>query len=207
METIRELIAEEDPDVEVLELDESPGSGRGDNYTSMLYRLGVKGRRRSSNEIWEKSIIYKVLPESKERRDAYKSELLFTNEVVFYTKVWPALMELQSAGRRVFDGVAKVYIAKPDLIAMEDLKAKGFKMADRTKGLQVDKLKAVLKALAGFHALSLTLRDLRYIIIIFPTRSHRLNSNTNYNEFRLRLNIKGQKLLRGYQAVPIPGNR
>ncbi|XP_058798163.1 uncharacterized protein LOC131668212 isoform X2 [Phymastichus coffea] len=161
LEMIRELIAEEDPDVEVLELDESPGSGRGDNYTSMLYRLGVKGRRRSNSEPWEKSIIYKVLPDSKELRDAYKNELLFMNEVVFYTKVWPALMDLQSNGRRVFDGLAKVYIAKPDLIAMEDLKAKGFKMADRKKGLQVDKLKAVLKALAGFHALSLTLRESR----------------------------------------------
>lgn len=150
-------------------MDEAMGSGRGDNYTSMLYRLSVKGRKHGPAEEeqpWERSIIYKVLPESQERRDAFKSELLFRNEVVFYTKVWPALMELQTEGKVVFNGVAKIYIARDDLIAMEDLRAKGFKMSDRRKGLQVDKLKHVLKALAGFHALSLTLKDLRYIQFI-----------------------------------------
>ncbi|XP_001605555.2 uncharacterized protein LOC100121953 [Nasonia vitripennis] len=164
LDTIRKLIAAEEPDVEILSMDEALGSGRGDNYTSMLYRLSVKGRKRGpagEEQPWERSIIYKVLPESQERRDAFKSELLFRNEVVFYTKVWPALMELQTEGKVVFNGVAKIYIARDDLIAMEDLRAKGFKMADRRKGLQVDKLKHVLKALAGFHALSLTLKDLR----------------------------------------------
>jgi hypothetical protein len=165
LDTIRELVAKEEPDVEITSLEEAPGSGRGDNYTSMLYRLSVKGHKSSgaADKVpWERSIIYKVLPESKEHREAFKSELLFRNEVVFYTRVWPALAALQAGGRAVFEGVAKVYVARAELIAMEDLRAKGFKMADRRKGLQVDKLKRVLKALAGFHALSLTLKDLRY---------------------------------------------
>lgn len=169
LESIRELIAAEEPDVEILSSDETPGSGRGDNYCSMLYRTEVKGHKRCPGggyEPWKRSIIYKVLPESKERREAFKSEVLFRNEVVFYTKVWPALQELQRPDRIVFDGVAKIYIAKDDLIAMEDLRARGFTMADRRKGLQVDKLKQVLKALAGFHALSLTLRDLRYHLLL-----------------------------------------
>ncbi|XP_011497318.1 PREDICTED: uncharacterized protein LOC105361757 isoform X2 [Ceratosolen solmsi marchali] len=164
LDSIRELIAKEEPEVEITSLEEAPGSGRGDNYTSMLYRLSVKGRKfiePGDHVPWERSIIYKVLPESKERREAFKSELLFRNEVVFYTRVWPALAELQANGRTVFEGVAKVYVARAELIAMEDLRAKGFKMADRRQGLKVDKLKRVLKALAGFHALSLTLKDLR----------------------------------------------
>ncbi|XP_014206607.1 uncharacterized protein LOC106638092 [Copidosoma floridanum] len=165
LEAIRELISAEEPDVLVQEVEEEPGSGRGDNYTSMLYRLKVKGLKRLANnggdEPWERSMIYKVLPESREQRDFFKSETLFRNEVVFYTKVWPVMAELQTGGRTVFTGVAKVYMARDDLIAMEDLRARGFKMADRRKGLQVEKLKRVLKALAGFHALSLTLRDLR----------------------------------------------
>ncbi|XP_015592133.1 uncharacterized protein LOC107266306 [Cephus cinctus] len=164
LDSAQELLGKDETDVEITDLEEEPGSGRGDNYTSILYRVSVKGlktMRTGEKVAWERAIIYKALPQSREHREAFKSEALFKNEVVFYTKVWPALDELQSDGKRVFGGVAKVYIAKEDIIAMEDLRERGFKMADRTQGLQVESLKQVLKALAGFHALSLTLHDLR----------------------------------------------
>lgn len=164
LDDVRELITRDEPDVEITSLDEEPGSGRGDNYTSMLYRVRAKGRKQSKGEDWSKyecAIIYKILPESKKRREAFKSELLFRNEVAFYKYVWPALDRLQSSGRRVFSGVPRIYAARADLIAMEDLRVRGFKMADRRKGLEVENLRLVLKALAGFHALSLTLRESR----------------------------------------------
>lgn len=168
-EFMRDLISKDDPDVEITSLDEEPGSGRGDNYTSMLYRMKVNGRKRLKSGQWipwSTAIIYKVLPESKARRDEYKSELLFKNEVVFYNLVWPALNLLQT-GKKVFGGVAKTYVARSDLIAMEDLKIRGYVMADRRQGLELSRLKLVLKALAGFHALSLTLRDLKYYFFFF----------------------------------------
>lgn len=164
LEDVRELITKDEPDVEIINLDEEPGSGRGDNYTSMLYRVQAKGRKKLKNDEWIKyecAIIYKILPESKKHREAFKSELLFRNEVAFYKYVWPVLDRLQSNDRRVFGGVPKIYAARADLIAMEDLRERGFKMADRRKGLEVENLKLVLKALAGFHALSLTLKDSR----------------------------------------------
>lgn len=167
LESVRELITEDEPEVEITTLEEEPGSGRGDNYTSMLYRIRAKGRKQTVNGEWiscERAIIYKVLPQSRERREAFKSELLFRNEVAFYTNLWPALNKLQANGRKVFGGVAKIYAARIDLIAMEDLRVRGFKMADRRKGLQLDHLKRVLKALAGFHALSLTLRETRQVV-------------------------------------------
>ncbi|XP_076295629.1 uncharacterized protein LOC143216455 [Lasioglossum baleicum] len=168
LEAVRELIKKDEPDVEIHSLEEEPGSGRGDNYTSMLYRIRVKGQERRETTggtiewiDYERAIIYKVLPQSREHREAFKSELLFRNEVAFYTYVWPTLNKLQTDGRNVFNGVAKIYAARIDLIAMEDLREKGFKMADRRKGLELDHLKGALKALAGFHALSLTLRETR----------------------------------------------
>lgn len=162
LDDIHELIIKEEPNVEIDSLEEEPGSGRGDNYTSILYRVKVKGRKLLKNEeyiSYECAIIYKILPESKKYREAFKSELLFRNEVAFYKYVWPALNRLQSNGRRVFSGVPKIYAARADLIAMEDLRERGFKMADRRKGLEVENLETVLKALAGFHALSLTLKE------------------------------------------------
>ncbi|XP_053977718.1 uncharacterized protein LOC128875829 [Hylaeus volcanicus] len=164
LEAVRELITKDEPNVEITNLEEEPGSGRGDNYTSMLYRIRAKGRRQTENSEWinyECAIIYKVLPESREHREAFKSEQLFRNEVAFYTYVWPALNKLQTNHGKVFSGVAKIYAARFDLIVMEDLRERGFKMADRRKGLQLDHLKRALKALAGFHALSLTFRETR----------------------------------------------
>ncbi|XP_029671689.1 uncharacterized protein LOC115240591 [Formica exsecta] len=163
LDDVRELIIKNiDPDVEIYGLNEEPGSGRGDNYTSILYRIRAKGRKLLKKEEWinyECAIIYKILPESKKHREAFKSELLFRNEVVFYKHVWPALNKLQSNDRRVFSGVPKIYAARADLIAMEDLRERGFNMVDRRKGLEMENLKYVLKALAGFHALSLTLKE------------------------------------------------
>lgn len=168
LEAVRELITKEEPNVKINNVEEEHGSGRGDNYTSMLYRIRVKGQqqRDGTTDEWtnyERAIIYKVLPQSREHREAFKSELLFRNEVAFYTYVWPALNNLQINNKNVFNGVAKIYAARVDLIAMEDLREKGFKMADRRKGLQLDHLKRALKALAGFHALSLTLRETRQV--------------------------------------------
>ncbi|XP_012268814.2 uncharacterized protein LOC105693451 [Athalia rosae] len=165
LDTIKEIIAKDEPDVEIVSFEEEPGSGRGDNYTSMLYRLRVMGMKQQKNTTervkWQRAIIYKVLPDSRERREAFKSETLFRNEVAFYTRVWPALNALQSRGRRVFDGVARIYTAREDLIAMEDLRERGFQMGDRRVGLQLEQLQQTLSALAGFHALSLALKELR----------------------------------------------
>lgn len=101
------------------------------------------------------------MPDSRERREAFKSETLFRNEVAFYTRVWPALNNLQSRGDRVFDGVARIYVAREDLIAMEDLRERGFRMGDRREGLKLNQLRNTLAALAGFHALSIALKELR----------------------------------------------
>ncbi|KAG8362509.1 uncharacterized LOC105272791 [Fopius arisanus] len=178
---IGEVMKKYEPDVEILQMNEEPGTRRGDNYTSMLYRLRLNGRKRlKSGDCvpWETAIIYKVLPESQAHRDYYQSELLFKNEVVFYNHVWPIFKELQKDGREVFFGVAEVYVAQSDLIAMEDLKRKGYVMADRRKGLEMNRLKPVLKALAGFHALSLTLRNLR------PAIFDRFNDQSNPQSIR-----------------------
>lgn len=177
LEMVRDIIAKEESDVDVQSLEEETGSGRGDNYTSMLYRVRAKGRKQLTSEEsvpWERAIIYKVLPVSRARREAFKSEVLFRNEVAFYTHVWPALNKLQANGKKVFGGVAKIYVARGDLIAMEDFRERGYTMVDRRQGLEVHHLKLVLKALAGFHALSLTLRNTRY-----STDSRRFSSGSS----------------------------
>lgn len=74
------------------------GSKRGDNYTSMLYRIKLYG-----DNGWTKSLIYKCLPDNKQARSTYKSEILFNNEVTFYMKSLTALMEYQVSRYSVED--------------------------------------------------------------------------------------------------------
>ncbi|CAG5056973.1 unnamed protein product [Parnassius apollo] len=139
LEFLQDLLKEDYPDVVIQEFQGAPGTKRGDNYTSMVYRISLKGIRKkddeSTEEPWESSIIYKCLPESVMRREAFKSDELFCNEVAFYTKIWPTLIKFQSQWEKM-----------------------GFVMPDRRQGLTIEQSYFVLKHLSHFHALSLAMK-------------------------------------------------
>ncbi|XP_025410426.1 uncharacterized protein LOC112683561 [Sipha flava] len=144
-----------EPGVKIDSYESKLGSKRGDNYTSMLYRIKLFGERG-----WTKSLIYKCLPENKQTRSKYKSEMLFNNEMTFYVKSYTALMEYQELKRftDTFNSVPKCYFARSDIIVLEDMRCKGFTMLDRKKGLDFDHCKAILRGLGKFHGLSLSMK-------------------------------------------------
>ncbi|XP_045454768.1 uncharacterized protein LOC123664216 [Melitaea cinxia] len=169
LEFLQDLLKDEYPDVTIQDFEGAPGSKRGDNYTSMVYRVTLKGSRKHIDqdgtteviEPWEGSIVYKCLPESILRREAFKSDELFCNEVAFYNKIWPALSKFQSQWERVthpFKSIPKCYLAQNDLVILRDLKESGFVMPDRTQGLSIEQCYFVLKHLSHFHALSLAMK-------------------------------------------------
>ncbi|CAK1594209.1 unnamed protein product [Parnassius mnemosyne] len=165
LEFLQDLLKEDYPDVVIQEFQGAPGTKRGDNYTSMVYRISLKGIRKkdaeSTEEPWESSIIYKCLPESVMRREAFKSDELFCNEVAFYTKIWPTLIKFQSQWEKVanpFKCIPKCYLAQNDLVILKDLKQMGFVMPDRRQGLTIEQSYFVLKHLSHFHALSLAMK-------------------------------------------------
>lgn len=130
------------------------GSGRGDNYTAMLYRVALKGRRagqeRQDGPEWRGSLICKVLPTSARRRDAYKSDALFRNEVAFYTRALPALrrFDARRGGGTTASCTAAVprcFLAQDNLVVLEDLRTRGCAMLDRRQGLCEKQLRAVLR--------------------------------------------------------------
>lgn len=158
----------------------APGAGRGDNYTAMLYRIYIEGYKietrtslnvENSDEIvsqdirepWARSIIYKCLPDSIARREAYKSDALFCNEVAFYTKIIPALLTFQDQHMEniaePFGAIPLCFVARNDVLLLEDLQCRGFSMADRKLGLSTDQCRAVLIELARLHALSLAMKQ------------------------------------------------
>ncbi|OWR43892.1 uncharacterized protein LOC116774060 [Danaus plexippus] len=169
LEFIQDLLKKDYPDVKIQEMEGAPGSKRGDNYTSMVYRVTLRGVRQRTDqdekteiyEAWEGSIMYKCLPESILRREAFKSDELFCNEVAFYNKIWPAFTNFQSQWEKVtdpLDCIPKCYWAQNDMVILEDLKQLGYVMPDRRKGLTIDQCYYVLKQLSHFHALSLAMK-------------------------------------------------
>ncbi|XP_072933080.1 uncharacterized protein [Epargyreus clarus] len=169
LEFLQDLLREDYPDVIIQEFQGAPGSKRGDNYTSMVYRITLKGIRKlpepdgsaETEEPWEGSLIYKCLPESILRREAFKSDELFCNEVAFYTKIWPAMEKFQAQWENVthpFKSIPKCYLAQNDLVILKDLKQMGFVMPDRRQGLSTEQCYFALKKLSHFHALSLAMK-------------------------------------------------
>ncbi|XP_038221246.1 uncharacterized protein LOC119839121 [Zerene cesonia] len=163
LEFLQDLLKAEYPNVAIEEYEGAPGSKRGDNYTSMVYRITLKGHKHPDSEEkqpWTGSIIYKCLPESILRREAFKSDELFCNEVAFYNKIWPALSAFQDQWNLAhpFKAIPKCYLAQNDLVILKDLKDLGFVMPDRRQGLTVEQCYFVLKHLSHFHALSLAMK-------------------------------------------------
>ncbi|KAJ0172023.1 hypothetical protein K1T71_011996 [Dendrolimus kikuchii] len=169
LEFLQDLLKEDHPDVIIQSFEGAPGSKRGDNYTSMVYRITLKGLQKHEepdgsfeNETpWESSIIYKRLPESIIRREMFKSDELFCNEVAFYNKIWPALCIFQKQWGKVknpFRQIPKCYLARNECVVLKDLKQQGFIMPDRRQSLTVEQAYAVLRYLAQFHALSLAMK-------------------------------------------------
>ncbi|XP_063363804.1 uncharacterized protein LOC134652526 isoform X1 [Cydia amplana] len=167
LEFLQNLLKEDYPDVTIQDFEGAPGTKRGDNYTSMVFRIQLKGiqKRRypdasETTQPWTGSIIYKCLPDSIERRKTFKSEELFCNEVAFYNKIWPALngFQQQRKVKSSFTAIPKCYLAQEDLVILKDLKQQGFVMPDRRQGLTIEQCYFVLKNLSQFHALSLAMK-------------------------------------------------
>lgn len=81
--------------------------------------------------------------------------------MAFYTKILPEFLKFQekSNSKFKFDCVPKCYFAESQLILMEDLCARNFKMPDRIQGLNYEQIKAALVELSKFHALSLSYKN------------------------------------------------
>ncbi|XP_053669419.1 uncharacterized protein LOC128719807 [Anopheles marshallii] len=186
LDLLQRLFVKFEPDLIIDSYEEAHGSGRGDNYTAALFRIALKGHTEpagSSKKLkWEKSIICKRLPDCKIKREAFKSEALFRNEVVFYNTIMPEYIDFQRRqldavvgpavgtngkepnsavldGNGIFQAIPQCYLARDDLLVLEDLRVRSFTMPDRQAGLGPKQLEAVLVELAQFHAVSLAYKQ------------------------------------------------
>ncbi|XP_001866279.2 uncharacterized protein LOC6049544 [Culex quinquefasciatus] len=166
LEMLQKIFMKGEPNLIIDSYEEEKGSGRGDNYTAALFRLSLEGYTRSQDGTkkarWKRAVICKKLPDCKVNREAFKSEALFRNEVVFYNQILPqfaAFQQSKSTDRsRIFLAVPQCYLAQDDLVMLEDLRVRGFSTPERQAGIGQEQMRATLGELSKFHAVSLAYR-------------------------------------------------
>ncbi|XP_061392000.1 uncharacterized protein LOC133327499 [Musca vetustissima] len=139
----------------------SAGSSSGDNYMSVVKRIQIRGHRNSNNykDPDFMSVIIKRQIPSLSRRQLYRCDEAFCNEIMAYNHVIPLLDRYMSES--VFP---KCFYAGHDdvgeIIVLEDLKEIGYRMQNRLTGLDLNFCELVMKQLAKFHAASIAAQRL-----------------------------------------------
>lgn len=139
-------------------------TGKGDSYLSELIRIRIFGKTEtgSSKHV---QVILKNIPKNVCRRLTYRSDEFFKNEINFYQKVLPVLLEFQAKKNvsEPFVNYTKLFLALidgvHDVICLEDASLEDFGSAVRQEGIDLEHCKLCFRILAQYHALSFAMRD------------------------------------------------
>jgi hypothetical protein len=140
------------------------GSSIGDGFVGIMMKATIRER----NEKKVLTVLAKIPPSNKTRRDAMKSMMLFEREVYMYTVFLPEMVKFQNemniGKEEGFFNFPKVYFAefneeKDDaIIVMEDLRESGNNMWNKFKPINLEHATMIISALGRLHALSFAMK-------------------------------------------------
>lgn len=136
-----------------------PGSGAGENYSSVMYRVHIEIKLKDDSCTF-RSYMLKLVPEiGTDSYEYIKNGNHFPKENKMYEKIIPALESLYSEKEsNVSFGPRKYsFQSISEAVVTEDLCPEGYSNANRLEGLDEKHCKAVLKKIAKFHAASAVL--------------------------------------------------
>ncbi|GJQ82640.1 hypothetical protein Trydic_g19658 [Trypoxylus dichotomus] len=141
----------------------------------------------------------------------------YSNEIHFYDNIYPAYVKFLEEKGVVegFRNVAKCYgTSLKNILALDNLKKKGYKLCDKTKPAENRHISLVFKTFAKFHAISFAMKDQRkedYEKLIEPTQIPFENPQNdavenmfkdNLNEFLATLDpVRDKHLVDGTQGL------
>ncbi|XP_023726683.1 uncharacterized protein LOC111874986 [Cryptotermes secundus] len=145
------------PTLKVTSYDVKPAVGKGDNYTSDLYRVKI---HTADGKVFN-LIVKKELAAEGELGKVLQKSSAFLRETHMYRS---AAVRLANILQEMSPGECSQFAARylyscPGTIVMQDLRAEGFKMAERRQGLDFSHCLLVMRMLARFHAASVVLHD------------------------------------------------
>lgn len=146
------------------------GSNHGDGFIAAMVAVTIKGKQMVDlDNDKELSLMCKLLPENKARRDYFDSVRLFDREVLVYNDILPMFRKFQiERNISLNDGFfqyPKCYLAVADavkdhyVIVMENVKSSGYQLWDKMIPVDFDTSAIFVATLGRFHGLSYALRD------------------------------------------------
>lgn len=159
-------------------------SKRGENFTGELAFLKINGMRNIDGNptLDSKSLVLKMAPSSRNRRQVFQAITGFKSEVEIYTKVLPAFISFQDEKslktEDKFLSFPNVFDDEKDEfgIIMEDLREKNYKMYPRLECPTYDHAKLAMTNLAKYHAISFALKDQKLSLFQEIVRNDTLSS-------------------------------
>lgn len=149
------------------------GSSHGENYIGVMTAVKMVGHRvRNGAKATETlSLICKLAPATKERRDAFQAVRCFEREIFVYTKLLPTFVAFQQERGLTVDesflSFPKVYAWVADAenetyaLIMEDLRSQNFVMWPRHDPIPLNHEELLFTQLGRFHGVSFALKDQR----------------------------------------------
>lgn len=155
------LASDQGPEAELLSWEIRDFTKKGDNYacfvTSVQVRFRLGGEERAT------SYVAKLNPR---RADEGLNEMvsqIFSREGTVFTEVIPAMNQILARIGCPPIAVAKCFFCSlekaKEVLILEDLRPRGFKMWDRRRGIDAAHARLVLKEIGRFHAASLLLES------------------------------------------------
>lgn len=140
------------------------GSSAGDGFVGTILTFTIK--EKDSDKIL--TVLAKIPPASKARREQLKILNLFRRESFIYNVMLPEFVAFQKE-RKInlengFFNFPKVYYANHDaekndgIIIMEDLRESGHKMWNKTDPINLEHAKLLIQSLARLHAVSFAVK-------------------------------------------------
>lgn len=140
-------------------------TGKGDSYLSEVIRVRLHGTDRRFKPDYVQAIL-KNIPKNTSRRLTFRSADFFKNEIGFYERVLPALLNFQSTKevKDPFNNHPKLIFTYcdgvNDVVCLEDATTHSFRSVNtRQIGIDFVHCKLALKALAKYHAISFAMKD------------------------------------------------
>lgn len=141
------------------------GSAKGDNFIGIVYR--VVGKLTENDAVTSISVILKIAPTSKARREAIAMREVFLREIKIYEEVLPMFWRFQiskgiSPEENGFNEYPKCYKTIDaeinETLILEDLKVLKFELFDRFQIVSIEHMRLIMMALGQYHALSIALK-------------------------------------------------
>ncbi|XP_037052202.1 uncharacterized protein LOC119085815 [Bradysia coprophila] len=146
------------------------GSNHGDGFVAVMVAVTIKGKKTvDADGEDELSLMCKLLPENRARREFFNSYMLFEREVCVYSRFLPMFEKFQN-DRNIsrsdgFFQYPKCYLAVANaaddhyVIVMENVKVSNYELWDKMKPVDFDTSSIFLQTLGRYHAISIALRD------------------------------------------------